>query len=237
MRTRTDKIDTETIICTSLKCEFYFRFLWPPSTESTLISFHSGRIFATIRGKICPPQSQNCQNRTLHISKIGKLLPVRPRSNSVRNNHISERHAKFGENRQRIADVIVRQPIGGQRHTHTNTHEQKPKWLDSLSKLHLTDNKQQCRNSKGDEWCLVKCSVLQKLSLDTKEKSPDLVSPVVDDDSLLAAGFVLTPAEIERERWMLGIEVSFCYKFFFVLTGILFWVWNGLYRILRARLG
>jgi len=31
----------------------------------------------------------------LHISKIGKLLPVCPRNNSVRNNHISVRHAKF----------------------------------------------------------------------------------------------------------------------------------------------
>jgi len=64
-----------------------------------LISYISFGVFVTIRGKICPPQLQNCQNRTLHISKIGKLLPVCPRNNSVRNNHISEQHAKFGENR------------------------------------------------------------------------------------------------------------------------------------------
>ena len=86
-----------------------------------LISYISFGVFVTIRGKICPPQSRNCQNRTLHISKIGKLLPVCPGNNSVRNNHISERYAKFGENRYRIADVIVRQPIGGQTHTHTRT--------------------------------------------------------------------------------------------------------------------
>jgi len=46
-----------------------------------------------------PPQSRNCQNRILHISKIGNLLPVCPKNNSLRNNQISERHAKFGENR------------------------------------------------------------------------------------------------------------------------------------------
>ena len=98
-RSRPDEIDTETEICTSLKSEFYFRFRWPPSTKSMLISYISFVVFVTIRGKICPPQSQNCQNRTLHISKIGKLLPVCPRNNSVRNNHISERYAKCGENR------------------------------------------------------------------------------------------------------------------------------------------
>ena len=38
----------------------------------------------TIRGKICPTQSRNCQNWILHISKIGNLLPVCPRNNSVR---------------------------------------------------------------------------------------------------------------------------------------------------------
>ena len=54
---------------------------------------------AFFRGKICPPQSRNYQNRILHISKIGNLLPVFPTNNSLRNNHISERHAKFGENR------------------------------------------------------------------------------------------------------------------------------------------
>jgi len=98
-RSRPDEIDTDTEICTSLKSEFYFRFRRPPSTRSTLISYTSVRVFVTIRGKICPPQSRNCQNRILHISKIVKLLPVCPRNNSVRYNHISEWHAKFCENR------------------------------------------------------------------------------------------------------------------------------------------
>ena len=40
-----------------------------------VISYISFGVFMTIRVKICSPQSQNCQNRTLHISKIGKLLP------------------------------------------------------------------------------------------------------------------------------------------------------------------
>ena len=96
---RSDEIDTETEICTSLKSEFYFRFCWPPSTKSKLISYIWIQVFMTIREKICPPQSRNCQNWILHISKIGKLLSVCSRNNSVRNNHISERHAKFGENR------------------------------------------------------------------------------------------------------------------------------------------
>ena len=72
-RSRPDEIDTETEIWTSLKFEFYFRFRWPPSTKSMLISYISFGVFVTIRVKIGPPQSQNCQNRTLHISKIGKL--------------------------------------------------------------------------------------------------------------------------------------------------------------------
>ena len=62
-RSRLDEIDTETEICTSLKSEFYFRFCWPPSTKSTLISCISFLVFVTIRGTICPPQSRNCQNR------------------------------------------------------------------------------------------------------------------------------------------------------------------------------
>ena len=122
-----NNIDTDTEICTSLKSEFYFRFRWPRSTKFTVISYISVGVFVTILGKICPPQSWNCQNRILHISKICNLLPVCLRNNSLRNNHIFERHAKFGENRPRIADVIVRQPICGQ------TDRQKPKWLGSLS--------------------------------------------------------------------------------------------------------
>jgi len=55
-----------------------------------------------------------------HISKIGNLLPVCLRNNSLRNNQISELHAKFGENWSRSADVIVRQPICGQTKTDRN---------------------------------------------------------------------------------------------------------------------
>ena len=60
-RSTPDDIDTETEICTSLKSEFYFRFRWPPSTKSTLISY-TFWVFVTIRGKICQPQSRNGQN-------------------------------------------------------------------------------------------------------------------------------------------------------------------------------
>jgi len=129
-----NNIDTDTEICTSLKSEFYFRFRWPRSTKFTVISYNSVGVFVTIRGKICPPQSRNCQNRILHISKIGNLLPVCPRNNSVRSNHISERREKFGKNRWRIADVIVRQPIGGQTHTRTDRNQS-----DCLSNAILTD--------------------------------------------------------------------------------------------------
>ena len=38
-RSRSDEIDTDTEISTSLKSEFYFRFRCPPSTKSTLISY------------------------------------------------------------------------------------------------------------------------------------------------------------------------------------------------------
>jgi len=37
-RSKPDEIDAETEICTSLKSEFYFRFRWPPSKKSTLIT-------------------------------------------------------------------------------------------------------------------------------------------------------------------------------------------------------
>jgi len=40
-RSRSDEIESETEICTSLKSEFYFRCHWPPSIKSTLISYIS----------------------------------------------------------------------------------------------------------------------------------------------------------------------------------------------------
>jgi len=94
-RSRPDEIDTTTQICTSLKSEFYFRFRLPPSTKSTLIRYTSVWVFVKIRWKICPPQSRNCQNRILHTSKIGNLLPVCIGNNRHLADHISEPYAKF----------------------------------------------------------------------------------------------------------------------------------------------
>ena len=128
-----DKIDTETEICTSLKSEFYFRFRWPPSTKSTLISHILVRVFVTIRLKICPPQSRNSQNWILHISKIGNLLPVCLRYNSLRNNQITSAMQNLVKIGQEFADVIVRQPICGQTYTHTDRQTDRNQWLDSLS--------------------------------------------------------------------------------------------------------
>ena len=56
------------------------------------------------------------------LLKIGNLLPVCLRNKNLRNNQITQRRAKFGENRLRIADEMVRQPIWGHTHTHTHTH-------------------------------------------------------------------------------------------------------------------
>ena len=89
-RSRPDEIDTETEICTSLKSEFYFRFRWPPSTKSTMISYISVRFLVTICGEICPPQSLNWKNRILHTCKNGNLLPVCLRNNRHLADHMSE---------------------------------------------------------------------------------------------------------------------------------------------------
>ena len=56
--------------------------------------------------KIWSPEPENCRKRNPHTSKIGKVLPVCLRNNSHRSEHISEPHAKFGENQWRIVDVI-----------------------------------------------------------------------------------------------------------------------------------
>jgi len=90
-----DVCDTKSEICTSLKSEFYFRFRWPPSTKSTLISYISVRFFVTICGKICPPQSRNLKNRILHTSKIINLLPVCLRNNRHPADNVSKPYAKF----------------------------------------------------------------------------------------------------------------------------------------------
>ena len=94
-RSRPEEIDTDTEICTSLKSEFYFRFRWPRSTKSTLISYTLLRVSVTIRGKICPPQSRNWKIGILHTSKNEYLFPVCHRNNSWLADHISLPHAKF----------------------------------------------------------------------------------------------------------------------------------------------
>ena len=101
---RSDVIDTETEMCTSLKYEFYF--CWPPSTKSKLISYISIQVFMTIRGKICPPQSRNWKKWILHTSKIGNLLPVCLRYNRHLADHISSRTQSFNGKWWRIAYVI-----------------------------------------------------------------------------------------------------------------------------------
>jgi len=45
------------------------------------------------------PEPENDGNRNSHTSKIGKLLTVCLTNNRRRSDHISEPHAKFGENR------------------------------------------------------------------------------------------------------------------------------------------
>jgi len=64
--------------------------------------------------KIWSPEPENCQNRNLHTSKIGKLHPLCLTNNRHRSHHISEPHAKFRENWSRIVDVIARQPVCSQ---------------------------------------------------------------------------------------------------------------------------
>ena len=44
-----------------------------------------------------------------HMSRISKLIPVCLTNNRRRSDHISEPHAKFGEHRRRIVDVIPNQ--------------------------------------------------------------------------------------------------------------------------------
>ena len=77
-----EEIDTDIEICTSLKSEFYFRFRWPPSTMSTLISYTSVRVLVTIRGKMSTTMGilhtskiGNVHDQNLHLSKIRILFP------------------------------------------------------------------------------------------------------------------------------------------------------------------
>jgi len=60
----------------------------------------------------------NCQFQNSCTSKIQFLVPDCATNNRHRTDHILDQHAKFGENRYRIADTIVRQPICSQTHEH-----------------------------------------------------------------------------------------------------------------------
>jgi len=92
-------------IRTSLKSDFYFRFQSPMNTKSALLNFICTWDLVLICWQMWSPERENCQNQKPHISKIGKLLPVCLTNNKHRSDHISEPHAKFGENRWRIVDV------------------------------------------------------------------------------------------------------------------------------------
>jgi len=59
--------------------------------------------------KMWSREPENYRNRNPHTSKIRKLLPVSLTNNQRRSDRICERHAKFGENWQRIVVVIVPQ--------------------------------------------------------------------------------------------------------------------------------
>jgi len=101
---------TKTGVCTSLKSDFYFRFQSPLNAKSAVLNFICTWDLLLICWKMWSPEPENCRNcrnRNPHISKIGKLLPVCLTNNRRRSDHIFEPHAKFGENWQRILDVIL----------------------------------------------------------------------------------------------------------------------------------
>jgi len=97
---------TKTGICTSLKSDFYFRFHSPLNTKSALLNFICIWDLVLICWKMWRPEPENCWNPNPHTHKIGKLQPVCLTKNRRRRDHIYEPHAKFGENRWRIVDVI-----------------------------------------------------------------------------------------------------------------------------------
>jgi len=86
---------TKTGICTSLKSYFYYRFHSPLNTKVGIAELYLYMGFGADLLK-------NCQNWNLHTSKIGKLLPASLTQASIRYDHISELHAKFGENSKEL---------------------------------------------------------------------------------------------------------------------------------------
>ena len=87
------------------------------------------------------PEPENCKNWNLYTSKIKKLLPVSFKHNRHQTNHISEPYSKFGENRKRIMDVIIRQPICSQ------THKQMEKL--TTGSIYCTGYRQWALSSQG----------------------------------------------------------------------------------------
>ena len=81
-RSRSDEIDIQTEICTSLKYKFYFLFRWPSSTKSTLISYISVRVFCDDSWENNVHHNRKTEKiGILHTLKIGYLLPVCLRNN------------------------------------------------------------------------------------------------------------------------------------------------------------
>jgi len=99
-------METKSGICTSLKSDFYIRFDSPLNTKSALLNFIFTWDLVLICWKMRSPEPENYRNRNPHTSNIGKLLPVCLTNNRRRCDHTCEPHARFGQNRSRIVDVI-----------------------------------------------------------------------------------------------------------------------------------
>jgi len=89
---------TKTGICKSLKSNFYFEFHSLLNTKLALLHSICTCDLVMICWKMWSAKPENCRNRNLHTSKIVKLFPVYLTNNRRRSDHISEPHAKFGEN-------------------------------------------------------------------------------------------------------------------------------------------
>ena len=115
-RSRPDEIDTKTEICTSLKSEFYFRFPWPPSTKSKLISYISIQVlWRSVRKYV---------HHSCETAKIGFCTSLKS-VNYFRfvPETIAFETTTFLSGMQNLVKIgkELRQPIGGQTHTQTET--------------------------------------------------------------------------------------------------------------------
>ena len=80
------------------KIRFLFLLSFTIEHKLSIAEFYLHMGFCADVLKMWSPESVNCGNRNPHTSKIGKLLPVCLTNNDRRNDHISDQHAKFGEN-------------------------------------------------------------------------------------------------------------------------------------------